>query len=78
LAIALSNERARAARRQMPALDAMFGDSTHRGYLILDLTPERCVAHVRALDDATRPDSAVSTLAELVIDARHPGARPLT
>ena len=56
----------------------LFGDSTHRGYLILDLTPEHCVAHVRALDDATRPDSAVSTLAEFVIDARPPGARPLT
>jgi alkaline phosphatase D len=55
----------------------LFADSVHRGYMVLDLTRERCVARVRVLDDSRRPDARVSTLARFAIDARRPGARRL-
>ncbi len=51
----------------------LFADSRHRGYLLLDLTPESCTADVRALDDVTDPASGVFTLARFRIDAGRPG-----
>jgi alkaline phosphatase D len=54
-----------------------FGNSTRRGYFVLDLTPERCVARLRVLGDVTRPDSGISTLARFAIEAGRPGAERL-
>jgi alkaline phosphatase D len=50
-----------------------FGDSTRRGYFVVDLTTERLVAQLRVLDDVARPDAAVSTAATFEIVAGRPG-----
>jgi alkaline phosphatase D len=55
----------------------LFGDSVHRGYMVLELTRERCVVRLRVLDDVTRPSARVSTLARFVIDAGRPAVRRL-
>jgi alkaline phosphatase D len=55
----------------------LFGDSVRRGYMVLDLTRERCVVRLRVLSDAARPDARVSTLARFEIEAARPGARRL-
>jgi alkaline phosphatase D len=51
-----------------------FADSAHRGYILLELTPQACVAQLRVLDNAADPDAAVSTLARFEIRANRPGA----
>jgi alkaline phosphatase D len=51
-----------------------YADATQRGYVLVDLTRERCVAQFRVLDDATDPDAAVSTQATFAIEAGRPGA----
>ena len=55
----------------------LFGDSIHRGYMVLDLVRERCVARLRAVEDVTRPDTRVSTLARFAVDAGRPGPQRL-
>ena len=54
----------------------LFADSSRRGYVVVDLTPERCVARFRVVDDAADPASAVSTQATFVVEAGRPGAEP--
>jgi phosphodiesterase/alkaline phosphatase D-like protein len=51
----------------------VYGESARRGYFLVDLTAERCVAALRVLDDVNRPDAAVSTAATFEIAAGRPG-----
>jgi alkaline phosphatase D len=53
----------------------LHGDSEHRGYFVLDLTPARCVARLRVIDDVSDRQSGVSTAANFAIDAGRPGVR---
>jgi alkaline phosphatase D len=46
----------------------LLADGAHRGYVVLDFDTKRCRAKVRGLDDATRRDSGVETVAELVME----------
>ena len=55
----------------------VYGDSSSRGYLVLDVTPERCTARLRAIADATDRRSGVETAATFAIDAGRPGAQRL-
>jgi alkaline phosphatase D len=59
--------------RQNPHIH--FGDSTGRGYIVLDLSPQRCTARLRVIDDEKDRHTAVTTRATFVIDAGRPGPR---
>jgi alkaline phosphatase D len=71
--------------RPQSAVDAVLrdnphikhGDSRRRGYIVVDVTSERSVAHLRVIDDPTDPRTGIETQASFVIDAGHPGARRL-
>jgi alkaline phosphatase D len=52
-----------------------FGDSARRGYFLLDVTPERCTAQLRVIEDPADRQTGVSTAATFAIDAGRPGAR---
>ncbi|HZY18164.1 MAG TPA: alkaline phosphatase D family protein [Ramlibacter sp.] len=47
----------------------LFADAAHRGYGLTDYTPGRLTATLRVLDDATRRDARVSTLAQFAVEA---------
>jgi alkaline phosphatase D len=51
----------------------LYGDSRHRGYVLVDVTAERTTAHLRVLDDVTDPATGVATQAAFAIDAGRPG-----
>ena len=53
----------------------LFGMSSHRGYWVVDLNAERCVARLRLIDDPTDRDSGIATAATFVVDAGRPGAQ---
>jgi alkaline phosphatase D len=59
--------------RQNPHIH--FGDSAHRGYIVVDATAERCTATVRALNDPRDRDSGVFTRVTFQVDAGRPGAQ---
>ncbi|MCL4690297.1 MAG: alkaline phosphatase D family protein [Burkholderiales bacterium] len=50
-----------------------FADSSRRGYVLLDLGPDRLEAHLRVVDDARRRDAALSTAASFTVVAGTPG-----
>jgi len=50
-----------------------FADSARRGYVLLDLGPDRLDAHLRVVDDARRRDAALSTAASFSVVAGTPG-----
>jgi alkaline phosphatase D len=51
-----------------------FGDSTHRGYVVVDVTPDRCTAQFRTIQDPTDRRTGVFTAATFETDAGRPGA----
>lgn len=53
-----------------------FAESTHRGYVSMRLTSDRCEVALRVLDDVTDPHTAIRTRAAFVVESGHPGARP--
>ena len=61
--------------RQNPHIH--YGDSARRGYVLFDVTPERCTARLRVVEDATDRHTGVLTAATFAIDAGRPGAQRL-
>jgi alkaline phosphatase D len=55
--------------------DIRHGDSTRRGYVVVDVTPQRSIARFRVIDDPADRRTRVRTQATFVIDAGRPGAR---
>jgi alkaline phosphatase D len=53
----------------------LLGQSSHRGYWVLDVALERCTARLRLIDDPSDRHAAVATAATFVVDAGHPGAQ---
>ena len=47
---------------------------THRGYLRLDMTPQRLTVDLRGVDSVVDPDSNCKTLATYVVEDGQPGA----
>ena len=47
----------------------VFADAVHRGYGVAEFTPARMAATLRVLDDVSRIDAPVSTLAQFAVDA---------
>ncbi len=52
-----------------------YADGEHRGYLRIDVTPNRLHADLVAVDDVRRADSACHVLASFEIEAGTPGLR---
>lgn len=52
-----------------------FAESTHRGYVSVQLTAARCEVSLRVLDDVTDPNTAIRTRAAFVVDSGRPGAQ---
>jgi alkaline phosphatase D len=47
----------------------VFADTEQRGYGLVDLTPSRLTTTLRVVDDVTRVDASVSTLARFGVSA---------
>ena len=52
-----------------------FGNSSHRGYTTIELTPRRCTARMRALSNVADPMSGIRTLAAFTVEDGRPGAQ---
>lgn len=50
----------------------VFGDGQHRGYGVAEFTPGGLTTTLRAVEDATRPDSDVKTLARFAVAPGRP------
>jgi alkaline phosphatase D len=64
-------ERIDASRADNPHIK--FAHSEKRGYVRLEITPERCEAHLRTLDNEKKRASTVATLASFVVEHGRPG-----
>jgi alkaline phosphatase D len=53
-----------------------YFESRQRGYVSVELTPERLAARFRALSDVRDPKATVSTLRSFVVESGRPGAVP--
>jgi alkaline phosphatase D len=53
------------------------GDPTQRGYMVVELTPQRALARMRVIDDPTDRVPGVATQATFTIEAGRPGAQPV-
>ena len=50
----------------------VFADSTGKGYGVAEFTPERLTTTLRVLDDVTRQDTKIQTLASFAVQAGRP------
>ncbi len=64
-------ERLDASRADNPHIK--FAHSEKRGYVCLEITPQRCEAHLRAIDNEKKRSSSVATLASFVVENGRPG-----
>jgi alkaline phosphatase D len=53
-----------------------YFESRQRGYVLVELTPERMTTHLRNLSDVRDPQATVSTLRSYVVESGRPGAMP--
>ncbi len=53
----------------------LYGDTSKRGYTLLDLNRSRCAAELRVLGNEKKADSAITTAASFVVDDGKPGIR---
>jgi alkaline phosphatase D len=51
-----------------------YGRSDRRGFVMMEVTPGRTTAHFQGIDDVTRADSGLSTVASFTVEAGRPGA----
>jgi alkaline phosphatase D len=47
----------------------IFADAERRGYGLAEFTPKRLTTSLRVVDDVTRPETAVATLARFSVEA---------
>ena len=55
----------------------VYGDSARRGYVVLDVTAERCTARLRVVEDVTDRHTGIQTAATFAVDAGRPGVQRL-
>ena len=68
--------------RTQQAMDALRGENPHlrlangarRGYVRVDVTPQRLSAELRTMRTVTQPRAEVDTLATFVVEDGRPGA----
>jgi alkaline phosphatase D len=53
-----------------------FVNSERRGYVLMELSPRRCIARLRGLENEKQRDSGIVTQASFVVENGHPGAQP--
>ena len=53
-----------------------FADSRYRGYVRVEVTPQRWRADLRAMESVQKPDAACSTLKSFVVESGRPGPQP--
>ena len=53
-----------------------YFESRQRGYVFVELTPERLTAHFRTLSDVREPQATISTLRSFVVESGRAGAVP--
>jgi alkaline phosphatase D len=53
-----------------------YFEGRHRGYVSVELTPERMTARLRTVSDAADPRATVATLRSFVVESGRPGAVP--
>lgn len=63
---------ARIAARLAENPHFVFADGERRGYGVLDITPQQLTATLRVVDDVTRKDTRIETLAQFVVQAGKP------
>ena len=51
----------------------LLANCEHRGYALVDVTPSTWTTQLRVLDDVTRRDASISTLARFVVEDGRPG-----
>jgi alkaline phosphatase D len=56
----------------------LLADSSHRGYVRMELTPGLLKADLRAMESVATADAACKTLASFVVEDGHPGPKPAT
>jgi len=52
-----------------------LAESGHRGYGVVELTPERCTTTLRTVDTVKLPGQRIATRARFVVESGRPGAR---
>ena len=62
-----SNDKLASQLRENPHF--VFADRAHRGYGVVEFTPTQLTTTLRVVDDVTRADSGISTLAQFVVEA---------
>lgn len=55
----------------------VFADRERRGYGVAEFTPKQLITTLRAVTDATQPDSGVETLAQFAVQAHFPALQRL-
>ena len=53
----------------------LYGLSSHRGYWVVDVNPERCIARLQVIDDPKDRHAGITTVATFAVDAGRPGAQ---
>lgn len=52
-----------------------YANSTRRGYTVMELSAQRCVTHLRTLDDVRNPQSGIKSLVRFAVENGKPGAQ---
>jgi len=50
----------------------VFADAERKGYGVVEFTPKQLTTTLRVVDDVTRQDTRIETLARFVVQAGHP------
>jgi alkaline phosphatase D len=53
----------------------LYGISSHRGYWVVDVNMERCIARLQVIDDPADQNAGIATAGTFVVDAGRPGAQ---
>ena len=67
-----SGGNSRTAERLAENPHFVFADAQRKGYGLLDLSPSELRTTLRVVDDVTRPDASIETLARFVVQAGRP------
>jgi alkaline phosphatase D len=67
-----SGGNARSAERLAENPHFVFADAQRKGYGLLDFSPSELRTTLRVVDDVTRPDAGIETLARFVVQAGRP------
>jgi alkaline phosphatase D len=54
-----------------------FANGARRGYTLVELTPQRCLARLRTIDSAADPQALIRDLAAFVVEDGRPGAQKI-